>query len=83
MAVSILVAAYEGLAERIILISSDTDLLPAIQKAQEKGKAVTYMGFSHKVSLAMVRSCRETETLTRDDLLPFVTDKTEKLKKAA
>jgi uncharacterized LabA/DUF88 family protein len=72
IAVAILVAAYENLADRIILISSDTDLIPAVAKAQEKGKIVEYVGFSHKISLAMARSCRETRTLTRDDLLPFI-----------
>ncbi len=72
IAVAILVAAYENLVDRIILISSDTDLIPAVAKAQEKGKIVEYVGFSHKISLAMARSCRETKTLTRDDLLPFI-----------
>lgn len=32
IAVAILVAAYENLADRIILVSSDTDLIPAIAK---------------------------------------------------
>ena len=68
LAVAILVAAYENLADRIILVSSDTDLIPAIQKAQEKGKIVEYVGFSHKISLALARSCKETKTLTREDL---------------
>src|SRR5205807_178804 len=72
IAVAILVAAYENLADRIILVSSDTDLIPAINKAQEKGKVVEYVGFSHKISLAMARSCRETRTLTKDVLVPFI-----------
>jgi uncharacterized LabA/DUF88 family protein len=72
IAVDMLVAAYENLADTIYLVSSDTDLLPAIQKAQEKGKSVVYVGFSHKLSTAMVANCRETRTLTRDDLLPFI-----------
>ncbi len=39
-------------------------LIPAIQKAQEKGKTVIYVGFSHQVSRALVDSCKETQTLT-------------------
>lgn len=39
-----LVAAYENLCDRIILVSSDTDLIPAIKKTQEKGKIVEYVG---------------------------------------
>ncbi len=73
IAVDMLVAAYENLCELIYLVSSDTDLIPAIQKAQEKGKTVIYVGFSHQVSKALVASCRETQTLTKESLLPFST----------
>jgi uncharacterized LabA/DUF88 family protein len=73
LAVSILVAAYEDLADRIILVSSDTDLLPAIKKAQEKGKAVEYVGFSHKPSVALVAKCAKSKLLDRADLQGFVT----------
>ena len=83
IAVAILFAAYENLADRIILVSSDTDLIPAIVKAHEKGKIVEYIGFSHKISLAMARSCRETRTLTRNDLLPFIQKQKQTTKKSA
>ncbi|MBU2577269.1 NYN domain-containing protein [Patescibacteria group bacterium] len=72
IAVDILVATYEDLCDRIILVSSDTDLAPAIKKAQEKGKIIEYVGFSHKPSVAMVRFCKESRLLTKEELLPFV-----------
>lgn len=72
MAVDILVAAYENLCERIYLVSSDTDLIPAVAKAQEKGKVVEYVGFSHKLSKAMVARCKETWTLNKEALMPFI-----------
>jgi len=72
IAVDMLVAAYENQCDRIYLVSSDTDLIPAIKKAQEKGKTVIYVGFSHLVSKALVASCRETQTLTKDILLQFI-----------
>lgn len=71
-ALDILVATYENLCDRIILVSSDTDLAPAIKKAQEKGKVIEYVGFSHQPSVAMVRFCKESRLLTKDDLLSFV-----------
>src|SRR5258708_31056871 len=83
IAVDMLVAAYENRADTIYLVSSDTDLLPAVKKAQERGKTVVYVGFSHKLSTAMVASCRETRTLTRDDLLPFIQEQKQTTKKAA
>ena len=75
IAVDILVAIYENLCDRIILVSSDTDLLPAIKKAKEKGKIVEYVGFSHKVSVAMVANCSESTLLKKEDLLPFIKSK--------
>lgn len=72
IAVDILVATYENLADRIIIVSSDTDLLPAIKKAKEKGKTVEYVGFSHKVSMAMLANCSESALLKKEDLEPYV-----------
>ena len=72
IAVNMLVATYENLCDRIILVSSDTDLLPAIKKAKEKGKMVEYIGFSHQPSIAMVANCSKSRLLTKEDLLPFV-----------
>jgi 6-hydroxy-3-succinoylpyridine 3-monooxygenase len=72
IAVDMLVAAYENHSDLIYLVSSDTDLIPAIKKVQEKGKTVIYVGFSHQVSKALAASCRETQTLTKDMLLPFI-----------
>lgn len=72
IAVDILVAVYENTCDRIILVSSDTDLLPAIKKAKEKGKTVEYVGFSHMPSVAMVANCSESTLLKKEDLLPFI-----------
>jgi uncharacterized LabA/DUF88 family protein len=72
IAVDMLVATYENLADTIYLVSSDTDLIPAIQKTQQKGKKVVYVGFSHKLSYALVATCKETRTLTKDTLEPLL-----------
>lgn len=72
IAVDILVATYENLCDRIIIVSSDTDLEPAIKKAREKGKIVEYVGFSHKPSVAMVSFCSESTLLKKEDLLPLI-----------
>lgn len=72
IAVDILVAVYENLADRIILVSSDTDLLPAINKAIEKGKIVEYIGFAHQPSNALKIKCSKFKLLTKENLLPFM-----------
>jgi uncharacterized LabA/DUF88 family protein len=72
IAVDILVATYEKKCERIILVSSDTDLLPAIIKAKQKRMLIEYVGFSNKPSLAMIANCSESTLLKKDDLEPFL-----------
>lgn len=71
IAVDMLVASYENLCDKIILVSSDTDLEPAIKKAREKGKIVEYVGFSTSPSVAMVRFCQESKLLTKEELKPL------------
>jgi 6-hydroxy-3-succinoylpyridine 3-monooxygenase len=73
MAVDMLVAAYEDRCDRIILVSSDTDLIPAIKKAQQKGKIVEYIGFSHKRSMALLATCKDARLLKREDIVPLLT----------
>ncbi|HEX3641044.1 MAG TPA: NYN domain-containing protein [Ktedonobacteraceae bacterium] len=72
MAVDMLVAAYEDHCDHIILVSSDTDLIPAIKKAQELGKIVEYVGFSHKPSLGLVKNCQESTLLKREQIVSLM-----------
>lgn len=71
MAVDMLISAYEDLCDKIILVSSDTDLIPAIAKAREKGKKVEYIGFSHKPSYGLIANSDIRRLLTKEDLEEF------------
>lgn len=75
IAIDIVIAAYENICDRIILVSSDTDLLPAIKKAQQKGKTVEYIGFSHMPSVAMVSRCKESRLITKDEIESLIEGK--------
>lgn len=75
VAVDMLVGAYENLCDRIILVSSDTDLLPAVIKVRQKGKIVEYVGFSHKPSVAMVATCSVSTLVKREDVKLFLKSK--------
>lgn len=72
MAVDIVSGALKDKYDHFILVSSDTDLLPAILMAKEAGKKVDYIGFSHQPSLAMVANCSESKLLAKEDLEPFL-----------
>ncbi|MBI2595893.1 NYN domain-containing protein [Candidatus Daviesbacteria bacterium] len=75
MAVDIVKGALKDEFEHFIIVSSDTDLLPAILVVKEAGKTIEYIGFSHQASLAMVANCSESRLLKKEDLLPFVSRK--------
>lgn len=72
IAIDIVVGAYENLYDSIYLISSDTDLIPAIKKAQSLGKTVCYVGFKPNVSQAMLHNCKRHILITKDEVLPFI-----------
>lgn len=61
----------DGVYDKAMLISSDTDLLPAIRMVQDIGKEVEYIGFNHQKSIALVKECSLTRLLVNTDLAPF------------
>jgi len=72
IAIDILIGAYEDLYDKVILLSSDTDLLPSIDKAVSLGKTIQYIGFSHNPSHAMITHAKPAKLLTKEDIEPFV-----------
>ena len=53
IAVDLVIGAVDNLYNTAIIVSSDTDLIPAIKYAAYKNKKIEYVGFSHSPSLAM------------------------------
>ncbi len=72
IAVDLLVGAYENIYDTAILISSDTDLIPVIQKIKHLGKDVEYIGFAHKPSLAMQKYANISRLIIKDELETFI-----------
>jgi uncharacterized LabA/DUF88 family protein len=54
------------------LISSDTDLLPAIHIAKQKKKNVVYVGFESFMSKALITNCTSYKILKKTDIKRFV-----------
>lgn len=72
IAVDLLAGAYEDIYDTAILISSDTDLIPVIQKVKYQGKKVEYIGFSHQPSFGLQKYATLSRLLIKEDLAPFV-----------
>lgn len=53
------------------LISSDTDLLPAIKDAQTHGRKIIYVAFENNISRALLKNCSSTIIIKKKDILKF------------
>ena len=78
LAVDILIGAYENSYDTAIVISSDTDLIPAIEKAKKLGKEIEHIGFAHQPSFAMQRHATLSRLLIKEELKPFANHEIQK-----
>lgn len=53
------------------LLSSDTDLLPAIDAAKQAGKQIIYVGFKGSASRALMTNCSSYRLISAKDLEKF------------
>ena len=53
IAVDLIVGAVDGIYDTAILVSSDTDLIPAVSYVKYKNKKIEYVGFAHSPSLGI------------------------------
>ena len=67
LAVDILTMAQGKKYDIGLVISSDTDLIPAIQAAQVLKRKITYVGFEHQPSLALIRYADHAKLITRKE----------------
>lgn len=80
IAIDLIVGAVDDLYDTAVIVSSDTDLVPAIKYVKFKGKKVEYVGCSAKPSLGMARESTLSILLLPEDLQNFTrTDDNQKL----
>jgi uncharacterized LabA/DUF88 family protein len=75
IAVDLLVGAYEDFYDSALLISSDNDIIPAINKIKSLGKKVEYIGFKHQPSYGLQKSATVTRLLMKKEFKPFENNK--------
>lgn len=71
LATDLLIGAYENTYDTAIIISSDTDMIPAIRKIRVLGKQVEYIGFSHQPSLGLQREASRSYLIPKEELDEF------------
>jgi uncharacterized protein (TIGR00288 family) len=68
IAVDIVRGAIKNEYDKYYLVSSDTDLLPAIKTAKDEGKEIVYVGFENFISRALSNNCSSKILLKKTDL---------------
>ncbi|MCX6713524.1 MAG: NYN domain-containing protein [Candidatus Vogelbacteria bacterium] len=68
IALNILKGALKNDYDECYVISSDTDIIPAIKDAKIEGKKIVYVGFENFVSHAMKNNCSKYFILKSQDL---------------
>jgi len=71
IAVDILDKAHKDEYDTVIVISSDTDLLPAIQRIKGMNKKIEYIGFAYNPSFAMQQYADVSKLLAKEELEKF------------
>lgn len=72
IATDLLAGAFEDEFDKAFLLTSDSDLIPAIQKVKSIGKEVVYVGFENKPSFALLKTCSQSVLLTKDQIMNFI-----------
>lgn len=71
IATDLIVGAVDDVYDTAILVSSDTDLIPAIKYLKFKRKKLEYVGFSHVPSLGIQKYADFTRLLLPSDIERF------------
>ncbi|MBI4084405.1 MAG: NYN domain-containing protein [Candidatus Levybacteria bacterium] len=71
LAVDLTVGAADDLYDVAVLVSSDTDLVPAIKYIQHKKKQIEYVGFEHAKSKGLLHLAEKSIFLTAEDIEKF------------
>ena len=71
IAVDVVRGAIKNEYNQFYLLSSDTDLLPAIKTAKDEKKKVIYVGFENFKSYALINNCSSYKILSRKDIERF------------
>lgn len=69
IAVDMIEDSYDDDVQKLVLISSDTDLIPAIKSVKRRNKQVIYIGFSDKLTNGIVAEASSTQTIRNQEII--------------
>jgi uncharacterized LabA/DUF88 family protein len=72
LSVDLIIGAVDNIYDTAIIISSDTDLIPAIKYVRSaKNKNVEYVGFGANPSFGMIKESSVSRVFSKTDLVQF------------
>jgi uncharacterized LabA/DUF88 family protein len=74
MAIDLVLDSQKSDVKSIILLSSDTDLLPAVDIVRESEKKLIYVGFSDRLTNALVSGANETQIIRDSEVIAAFED---------
>lgn len=74
IAIDLIIGSIDNHYDTAILISSDTDLIPALQYVRYKEKKLEYVGFSHAPSFGIQKNVDFSRLLLPADVMKFKKD---------
>ncbi len=69
LAVDIVADSLRNQVDHIILVSSDTDLVPAIKVAKEAGRKITYVGFDNQITRLLSSLANSTQVIRDNEVI--------------
>ena len=72
IAVEMIRLARSDMYDRAYLLSSDTDLVPAVEEVRSFGKEVQYVGTAKNQSFGLTKTANDTRLLRPTDSQPFL-----------
>lgn len=69
LAVDLVADTLNNQVDHIIIVSSDTDLLPALKIAAKSNKQITYLGFEKQITYAIAHLATTTKTISNSDII--------------
>jgi uncharacterized LabA/DUF88 family protein len=69
IAVDMVVQAYENKDTHFVVVSSDSDVIPALRAIKTQGHKITYVGYKNMLNKAIVAHADNTITYSKDDII--------------
>jgi uncharacterized LabA/DUF88 family protein len=72
LSVDLVIGAVDNLYDTAVVVSSDTDLIPAIKYVRSaKNKIIEYVGFANNPSLGLIKESSMSRVFSKTDLSQF------------